>query len=666
MALASSLSGRRSHLSTRQSQDAPSTLLGFFPAHPTPTVPSGPAAHVHHRDDPYPYAMVSPASLTHDFDQSPSSCYRRESPPHFTRPLSMSVLNDPAFSSDPRVHPHFSHINASFYKELPSKSPVMIVNDLPHTPPDTPSDHHQVLPVQNLAFVSHSPESHDHPSSASTSTCVSLDSDSHTVFSAFTSPTVSSATSHSHSQTHTKTPRVPSPLKFAPPFTTSSVSASPCHDPRSSPAMSPPTSDRPIPKRNASAPEKHVKQVKPPTVRFQTTPAHADGSNRPEGKRRIKDFMRRLTNSRALDRIDEIEEADPLGAGRHYADPFEAVGSNLARLGPAHMYNDIDILRGDFYSKFTRENIHRPLRTQKSGANGPKSQSVVPGQIFRHSPTSDMIAPSPHITQPNAVNDVSSHRPGLSQTKPSHSHSPPRYSMPEGVPPSYTSLHAPASRSSPPRFGDDVPLYPQPAHDELAPYPQTIHVLPPDHHEHHPEIVSSSRGDANRGPLSSLPIVEPTGGQRIHFPRHRSTHSADSSRTHTTRTTQSTSHTQNSFQPPRNHHLPKRLVMPAPLQQQQEPLYPRAYSYDEYADLDLFPPTDSRTHDTPAMYSQGRKVLRKKTAVFPGNVPLPTHAPVAIADAILPLTKHPSMTADTSKVKEEVRRRRLSKRKYDA
>jgi hypothetical protein len=69
----------------------------------------------------------------------------------------------------------------------------------------------------------------------------------------------------------------------------------------------------------------------------------------------MKDFMRRLTGSRALDRIDEIDEANPLGARRHYDDPFEAVGSNLARLGPAHMYNDVDILRGDFYSKNKRK-----------------------------------------------------------------------------------------------------------------------------------------------------------------------------------------------------------------------------------------------------------------------------------------------------------------------
>jgi hypothetical protein len=351
--------GRRTHLSTdsRNIQDAPSgivhndrVLLGFIPIYATQTAPSGPAAHTPHH--PYPYAMVSPASLTPDapdFDQSPSSCYHRESPPHFTRPLSMSVFNDPAFSSDPRVHPHFPLTNASSYKDLPSKSPVMIINDLPHTPPDTPSDpspHQEVLPVEHPGFISHSPQFEGaHSSSATTSTCVSLDSDSHTAFSAFTSPTVSSATSHSHWQAHPKTSRVSSHVSPMELSFTSQELTSPCHDPRPSPVMSPPTSDRPIPKRNTSAPEQHVKQVKPPTKRFQTAPVHADGSNRPEGKRRMMNLMRRLTSSRVLSRIDEIEEADP----------FEAVGSNLARLGPAHMYNDIDILRGDLYSKSKRE-----------------------------------------------------------------------------------------------------------------------------------------------------------------------------------------------------------------------------------------------------------------------------------------------------------------------
>jgi hypothetical protein len=99
-------------------------------------------------------------------------------------------------------------------------------------------------------------------------------------------------------------------------------------------------------------------------------------------------------------------------------------------------------------------------------------------------------------------------------------------------------------------------------------------------------------------------------------------------------------------------------------------IYPQADSYDSYPypypDPDPFPPTKGYTHEPAAMYHQGRKLLRKKTAVFPGNVPLPTHAPGAHADSNPPLTKHPSLSStDTGKVKEVVHRRRLSKRKHD-
>jgi hypothetical protein len=69
----------------------------------------------------------------------------------------------------------------------------------------------------------------------------------------------------------------------------------------------------------------------------------------------MKNFIRRFTSSRALDRIDEMDETDPFGAGWHHGGPYEAIGSNLAQLGPAHMYNDIDVLRGDFHTKSKRE-----------------------------------------------------------------------------------------------------------------------------------------------------------------------------------------------------------------------------------------------------------------------------------------------------------------------
>jgi hypothetical protein len=377
--------GRHKHQAShhRYLQDGRSAVhdehvLGFFQS---PTS----AAYQHH--NPNPYAIVSPASFTPDFDQSPSSYYRRDSPPSFSRPLSKTILNDPAFSSDPRVHPHFPLVSPTFYKELPSKSPLMAVNNLSQTSETTPSDispHQEVLsPTEGPDCGSHSPGSEEAHPSTTASTSVSLDSDSHTALSAFTSPTVSSATSHSHSLDYPKTPRVVSPLQLSFPFSASPASSSPSHDPESSPAMYPRPSNRPTPTRIATAPEQRERVVKPTTARSDSAPVHADGSNRPTGKRRMKNFIRRFTSSRALDRIDEMDETDPFGAGWHHGGPYEAIGSNLAQLGPAHMYNDIDVLRGDFHTKSKREvgwtcklfptdiyilfakNTPRHLRTQK-------------------------------------------------------------------------------------------------------------------------------------------------------------------------------------------------------------------------------------------------------------------------------------------------------------
>ncbi|KAG1757777.1 hypothetical protein EDB19DRAFT_1659005 [Suillus lakei] len=685
--------GRHKHQPNYHFQNAPSVIhdervLGFFPS---PTS----AAYQHHNHN--PYAMVSPASFTPDFDQSPPSYYHRDSPPSFSRPLSMTILNDPAFSSDPRVHPHFPLVSPTFYKELPSKSPLMVVNNLSQTSLSTTSDNSSVqevlCPIEDPDFVSHSPGSEEAHPSPTASTSVSLDSDSHTALSAFTSPTVSSATSHSHSLIHTKTPRVVSPLQLSFPFSASPASSSPSHDPGSSPAMCPPTSNRPAPTRNVTAPEQREKVVKPATVRFDSAPVYADGSNRPTGKRRMKNFIRRFTSSRALDRIDEMDETDPFGSGWHHGGPYEAIGSNLAQLGPAHMYNDIDVLRGDFHTKSKRENAPRQVRTQKlprlppiGPGVGRPSLNMVPGQII----PSGIISPPPHTTQPNTViPNPDLRNPGSGQL-PSHSrsHSSPLYHHPPEAPPSRSSSRAPASRSAARihRFGDDIPHIPQrPAHDELAPYPlYQIHSapgLPPGHNERYLETRSQARGDANQAtPFSSPPIVEPPDGPTIDLanllPRHRRTHSLGSSLTRTTTSTQSTSRSQNSLQPPRNHHLPKRLVMPTLLQppqllpQQQQPMdpYPRADAYDPCPDPDPdpFPPTKDYTHEPAAMYHQGRKLLRKKTAVFPGNIPLPMHAPGAHADSNPPLTKHPSLSAtETGKVKEVVHRRRLSKRKHD-
>ncbi|KAG2120677.1 uncharacterized protein F5147DRAFT_662861 [Suillus discolor] len=673
--------GRHKHQTNHHFRDTSNVVRdervpGFFQS---PTS----AAYQHHAN-PNPYAIVSPASLTPDFDQSPSSFYHRDSPPRFSRPLSMTILNDPAFSSDPRVHPHFPLISPTFYKELPSKS---LVNNPSQTTPGDASPHQEVLcPVRDPDLVAHSPGSEEAHMSPTASPSVSLDSDSHTGLSAFTSPTAPSATSHSHSLNDPTIPRIVVPLQLSSSCPTSSSSG---HDPGSSPAMCPPTSNRPTPTRIATAPEQREKVVKPAPMRFDSTPVHADGSNRPTGKHRMKNFIRRFTISRALDRIDEMDETDHFGAGWQHAGPYDAIGSNLAQLGPAHMYNDIDVLRGDFHTKSKRENAPRQVRTQKlprlppigPGVSRP-SLTFVPGQII----PSGITSPPMHTTQANIVIPNPDLRNlNSNQLEPGHArdHSP-LYHHPPEAPPSHLSSRAPASKSASRihRFGDDIPHMPQrPAHDELAPYPlYQIHSapgLPPGHNERYLETRSQARGDANQAtPFSSPLIVEPPDGQAIDPanlpPRHHRTHSLDSSLTRTTTPTQSISRTQNSLQPPRNHHLPKRLVMPALLQsaqalpQQPLDIYPRTDPYDLHPEPDPFPLTKGHSHESAAMYHQGRNLLRKKASVFPGNIPLPTHVPGAHAHSNPPLTKHLSLSAtDTGKVKEVVHRRRLSKRKHD-
>ncbi|KAG2075106.1 hypothetical protein BDR04DRAFT_1091951 [Suillus decipiens] len=636
-------------------QHAPSTVhdervLSFFQS----------AAYQPH--NPNPYAFVSPASLTPDFDQSPPSYHHRDSPPSFSRPLSMTILNDPAFSSDPRVHPHFPLVSPTFYKELPSKSPLLVVSNPSQTSQTAPSGispHQEVpCPIEDSDFVSHSPGSEEAHTPPTASTSVSLDSDSPTALSAFTSPTISSATSHSHSQ-----------LSF--PFSASPVSysSSPSHDPGSSPTMCAPASNRPTPTRIVSAPEQREKVVKPAITRSDSTPVHADGSNRPTRKRRMKNFIQRFTSSRALDRIEEIDESEPFRAGRQHGGPYEAIGSDLTQLGPAHMYNDIAVLRGDFHTKSKRENALRQVRTQKLPRLPPNGPDFVPGQII----PSGIISPPLHTSQANTVVPNPDVRNFSGQLEPSH---PRDHQLPE-APSSRPSSRAPASKpaSRTHRSGDNIPQ--QPGRDELAPYPlHQIHSapgLPPGQNDRYLETQLQARGDANKAtPFSSPPIVKPPDGQAIdlaNLPRHRKAHSLDSSHMRTTTSTQSTSRAQNNLQPPRNHHLPKRLVMPAllqPVPQQQPPdIYPRANPH--YArpdpDPDPFPPTKGYIHDPAVMYHQGRKLLRKKAAVFPGNIPLPTHVPGAHADSKPPLTK--LSATNTEKVKEIVGRRRLSKRKHD-
>lgn len=61
-------------------------------------------------------------------------------------PLPRALLDDPAFSPDPRAHPHFPLPNARSYKPLPSKSPPDgLPPSVSHTRPP-----HRPIPVPEI------------------------------------------------------------------------------------------------------------------------------------------------------------------------------------------------------------------------------------------------------------------------------------------------------------------------------------------------------------------------------------------------------------------------------------------------------------------------------------------------------------------------------------
>ncbi|KAH7930527.1 hypothetical protein BV22DRAFT_1028250 [Leucogyrophana mollusca] len=664
---------------------------------------------------PYPSHIVPQGSWNAGLAQSPPSSNWSMPSPQFKKPLSTSVLHDPAFSPDPRAHPHFPLTDAASYKELPFKSPLIDVHDLADPSSATPFNdtlhHGNMHQLNGPVAVPHYAREERHPSPPASSSSESSESETPTMLTPFTSPTVSSSSSHVHSPVHAQNFRPPSPV--AP------LSPSP---PPLSASNRPPVKDgkdgaitstehyRPTMLRNESTPEARDRPQHPVPARSKTAPTHADGSNRPSGKRRVKNFVRRIANFGSLDRIDELDETDPFGGSWHHGGPYEAIGSNLAELGPAHMYNDVSVLRGDMYRSKRENDISRAIpkqvrdkparvRSMPVQSNNGTSLNLAPGQILRHMPTYDeqlstlnrpqaeMMIPSPNLFRRKPVSDGSRsdhhrtqslpHRPNPSFGEMADSSDNPRPEHPrrENIPP--------ASRHHP--SGDDhqmnsldqgvLPVHGDPTQHRRRPVSS---VVAPTSQNHLPRDMSPSR-HAPTEMRHFIPSSEQAqsaerqvSNQVPQTPRHNSTRSLDSSRTHTTTSTQSSSQgssqTQYSQPPPRNHHLPKRLVMPALLQPQPPPpqhQYPFSQGPPEpyaYIEIPLSPP---RGKEPPMMYTESRRLLRKKTAVFPANVPLPLHVPSNQAQPV-PMAIYPSKAVEVEKTKEGAHRRRLSKRKNDS
>lgn len=222
--------------------------------------------------------------------------------PHFKVPLSRATLNDPAFSPDPRSHPHFPLANAASYKALPSKSPPRIPHPLQPLPDANPS-------LSSPSFSSESESEYDSDSLVSSA-----------------SPTPSSATSPSQSPTLSR--GSPSPVSLPPLSPPNSV-------------LPRPTQPKP-PRRHSTLP---VPEILP---RLDTTNTLASDNRKPGAlqrtriprKGRMKALVRRLTTRHDLDRIDELDETDPSGVSYHHDGPYEAIDSSLAQPSLPQRYGD--------------------------------------------------------------------------------------------------------------------------------------------------------------------------------------------------------------------------------------------------------------------------------------------------------------------------------------
>jgi hypothetical protein len=274
---------------------------------------------------------------------------RNPTTPQFKNPLSDLILNDPAFSSDPRSHPHFPLTNARSYKDPPSKSSqsysrhvtqarhVSLSHEAPHSQENAPIK--EVLPR-----ISHRPLPQERRSSPFSAY---VESASITTHSTFTPSTASPTTSHSHSLTQTPGSRTPSVASTSHLTANSTPSSQPQfkHEPNLPVSQVP---NNPSMLFNTSAPEMPLKAQKPSVLpRTESAPILSENKKSTVGKRGMKSLFRRLTNRRGLDRIDELDETDPFGGSYHHGGPYEAIGNSLAELGPPRMYDDFDVLRGD-------------------------------------------------------------------------------------------------------------------------------------------------------------------------------------------------------------------------------------------------------------------------------------------------------------------------------
>ncbi|KAI0332036.1 hypothetical protein GY45DRAFT_1335879 [Cubamyces sp. BRFM 1775] len=692
--------------------------------------------------------------------------------PPYSRPVSQSVLNDPAFSPDPRSNLNFFSMNdreeiypASVsdslsdyastapddeseidHSKLPPRLRLLNSPDVqaqplppqharsqsaPYAPPMGPPGQYasqsgtaRVIPVPPPISYSSTSSSHmrrpsreeprqktnnSSPVYASASVAAREVwqppppyADSESGSSSSSSPqTPASSSSHLPRDAQRSTSSIPPASayigdKAAPPPQQSPPSAGPSQsrpNTQTAPESSAPPSNRTstvqstaarpsIASRNASAPELH--QPPPPTdvpPRPSTVPIAAPANSTvsaPAPQRKRSKNPSISAPPRDLDRIDELDESDPLGARWHHDGPYEAI----MKAAPV-LYPDQSILA----HKRTEPSKRKPVQY------GDVSLGLSPGQIF----------PSYSQYQPPIPN----------QGAQPHQQHPAPENFPPGSSPSSPLMQVPVQRRVPssgqlpssPELYNNVHMGAANTQQRNAPAqqdPQGSRV----HHHHHPPPppLQSQRSRPDEPAQPSPPLPNPYSPVESSFPQNQR-----NSPPHT----RAPSVAPPGSQPPRPdinlppsqpssksssssssllpRHLPKKLVMPAPLQQpnQDQPssqasdgrsaarvevLAQRHVNHHTPSSRSTVPAPHQppslqqqqqpqvRAQDIPM--SQGPKVLRKRhTTSGPAPVPAPGPGEIPASNATAALFAarvrfaDPGPGAKKEETKEERRRR---------
>ncbi|KAI0639645.1 hypothetical protein C8Q77DRAFT_1152609 [Trametes polyzona] len=311
----------------------------------------------------------------------------------------------------------------------------------------------------------------------------------------------------------------------------------------------------PINPRNASAPE--LQPPPPPTdvpPRPSTVPIPAPSSHpvsAPVAQRKRSKNPSIATAPRDLDRIDELDESDPLGFAWHHDGPYEAIAKAAPVLYPEQS------LAGQ---KRTEPPKRKPVQYDSVDVG------VAPGQIF---PSNSQYQP-PTAAQLQQRADARGPE-----------------NLPPGSPsPSSPLMQVPVRRRVPP--SGELPSTPlQYSNLHMGPTQAQQQGSRPQHQP--PPPVQTQRSRHEEAPQPSPPLPNPYSPAESQFPSGVQDQRNSPPRQHTTSTSPSRSEPPSSNAMPRPditlppqqsnkssssflpRHLPKKLVMPAPLQPLQQP-----------------------------------------------------------------------------------------------